>query len=133
MASVIDASFTLAIFLPDEASPDAATIEEVARGVAVPRHWFAEVASGYVQASRRGRIGTAMVAELLKALEGLSVEPDEADALIAQRQSAVLALQYGLTVYDAAYLELALRLRRPLATFDTQLRAAALAAGVALL
>jgi predicted nucleic acid-binding protein len=44
-----------------------------------------------------------------------------------------LAEQYGLTSYDASYLELSLRMGLPLATLDTQLHAAARKAGVALL
>jgi predicted nucleic acid-binding protein len=43
-----------------------------------------------------------------------------------------VATQYQLTVYDAAYLELAERTGLPLATLDGELRKAALAAGVAL-
>lgn len=44
-----------------------------------------------------------------------------------------LADRYGLTLYDAAYLELAQRLDLPLATLDTELRAAGSAVGVPLL
>ena len=44
-----------------------------------------------------------------------------------------LALRFKLTVYDAAYLELAQRRRLPLASLDQELRAAAMAAGVGVL
>ncbi|MDD5176063.1 MAG: type II toxin-antitoxin system VapC family toxin [Sterolibacterium sp.] len=41
-----------------------------------------------------------------------------------------LSLAYGLSSYDAAYLDLAIRLRLPIATKDGALRAAAVAASV---
>jgi len=44
-----------------------------------------------------------------------------------------LAGRHKLTVYDAAYLELAVRRRLPLATLDEQLRAAGNSEGVPLL
>ena len=44
----------------------------------------------------------------------------------------LMAVKHALTLYDAAYLELALRLRLPLATFDKALCRAAEAEGVRL-
>jgi predicted nucleic acid-binding protein len=49
----------------------------------------------------------------------------------AQREVLALALQEGLTCYDAAYLELAMREGLPLATLDAQLKSAAARVGVA--
>ena len=51
---------------------------------------------------------------------------------VAPAELLALALRFGLSAYDAAYLELALRLQLPLATADGPLRDAALASGVGL-
>ena len=62
----------------------------------------------------------------------LPVTADDATARQAFTASAALARQYGLTIYDAAYLELAMRQGATLATNDSSLTKAATAAGVAL-
>lgn len=49
---------------------------------------------------------------------------------VPRSELLALALRFGLTSYDASYLELALRLQWPLATQDTALRDAAMASGV---
>lgn len=61
------------------------------------------------------------------------IEIDDETAGRAWREALALAETYHLTVYDAAYLELALRRSLPLATFDAALRSAAATAGVPLL
>ena len=73
--------------------------------------------------------------ELDRALQILLALPIQTDLIadsVLFEKIPVLAEQYALTAYDAAYLELALRERLPLATLDRQLRAAASSAGVAL-
>ncbi len=57
---------------------------------------------------------------------------DPGSAMLTWGAIAVLAERYELSVYDAAYLELAIRLALPLASLDKRLRAAAVSAGVAL-
>lgn len=54
------------------------------------------------------------------------------DAAHDERAMIDLAREHRLSVYDAAYLELAIRRQLPLASLDRQLRAAAVASGVAL-
>lgn len=56
------------------------------------------------------------------------VDPETNDH--ASTETLSLARQHGLSIYDAAYLELALRLGAPLATLDTELRATAKALGL---
>jgi predicted nucleic acid-binding protein len=96
----------------------------------VPALWWFEVRNALAVNERRGRLGEADTAAFLRALARLSIgfdrSPDEA-ALLA------LARRHRLTVYDAAYLELAQREGLPLATLDAALRDAAAASGVALL
>ena len=58
---------------------------------------------------------------------------DAETAARAWAATSQLAVRFKLTIYDAAYLELAQRLRLPLATLDKELRTAGRALGIALL
>jgi predicted nucleic acid-binding protein len=84
-------------------------------------------------AARRGRIDPERITRFARDLAALPIRieppltPTAWDAVIR------VATEYQLTVYDAAYLELAKRTSLPLASLDGDLRKAALAAGVALL
>jgi predicted nucleic acid-binding protein len=91
--------------------------------------WF-EVRNLLVAGERHGRMNSAGTAEFLADLKRLSIRLD-----LTPVSAAVLALArlHRLTVYDAAYLELALRVDAPLATLDKKLAAAADAAGVQLI
>lgn len=122
---VVDASSALAWRFPDEEG----AVPPPEFGVVVPAVWALEVANGLMAAERRGRITGATVAALIPALEdGLAVEVDaEADIF---RSVLPLAREYGLSVCDATYLELALRRFLPLLTLDRRLQQAAAAAGV---
>ena len=88
--------------------------------------------NGLIMAVRRGRIDLERVARFARDLAALPIRieppraPAEWDAVIR------VAIKHRLTVYDAAYLELAERTGLPLATLDGELRTAALAAGVVL-
>jgi predicted nucleic acid-binding protein len=81
---------------------------------------------------RRQKISAAARVEELGDLSRLPIMVDTETASLAWRDTATLAARYRLTLYDAAYLELSIRLSIPLATFDAALRRAATAAGVAL-
>lgn len=86
-----------------------------------------------VISERRGRLTAAQVKTLTADLEEFS-DRVEVDPLVA-RVSVLIetARQASLTVYDAAYLELAARRRLPLATLDDKLREAARQAGLGLI
>lgn len=130
-ALVIDASFALALLLPDEAKPPAAAVAQLeAHGAIVPSIWHFEVANTLVMAERRQRIAAPDVGSILTKLARLPIATDDKPAASASVDCAVLAMRRRLTVYDAAYLELAKRLRLPLATLDGDLRKAAKAEGV---
>jgi predicted nucleic acid-binding protein len=132
---VIDASAVLAWCFEDEGGPEAdALIERVAAdGAAVPGLWALEVANGLVSGERRGRIKAADSAAFVAMIEELPIVADPATGARALHETMSLARAHRLTAYDAAYLELAMRLGRPLATGDRSLRAAAGRVGVALL
>ena len=134
-ALIIDGSTTLGFLMKDEQAPDALqALAAIEGGVPtyVPAHWWVEVANGLIMAERRKRASQADIAEALSLVGALPVITDDATARQAFTASAALARQYGLTIYDAAYLELAMRQGATLATNDTALTKAANAAGVAL-
>lgn len=132
-ALVIDGSTTLGFVLADERTPNALkALEVVESGVPtfVPAHWCVEVANGLIMAERRKRASQADITEALNLVAALPVSADDQTAQRAGRDTAALARQYGLTIYDAAYLELAMRRGATLATTDHALAKAAKAAGV---
>jgi predicted nucleic acid-binding protein len=101
----------------------------------VPPLWPYEVANSLAAAERHKRTTSAKVARFLDRLARLpiSLEPtDRSQMGRAFDQVLSLARQYRLSVYDAAYLELAERLGVPLASLDRNLKKAAEAAGVEL-
>ena len=99
----------------------------------MPQIWPLEVANVLALAARKGRLPLPKRAQFLDLLNGSPILVDPATAANAFGVILPLADAHGLTSYDAAYLELALRLRIPLATLDADLRTAAAAVGVVLL
>ena len=133
---VLDASVTLPWRFEDEATPwTELLLSRLEQGeeALVPAHWSLEVANSLLVAQRRKRVTVEQIREFLDDLAALSIRidparrPDEWPAVLA------LAEYHHLTVYDAAYLELAQRTRFPLATLDGDLRKAARIENVALL
>jgi predicted nucleic acid-binding protein len=132
MSFVLDASSMVAILLPDEDSPHVIAERLGADPVVAPSHWVAEVTNGLVSAWRGGRISAQQMRALARDLSGIEVAFDPTSIELATGAILDLTEQHGLTTYDAAYLELALRLGLGLATHDGRLRRAARAAGVPL-
>lgn len=128
MTVVIDASVTVAWSLKDEARPDLDVLlgQVHATGAFAPPIWRYEVANVLVGAARRNRIALTVLDGEMRALAALPVEVEGADSQAAHFDRVVaLAVRHRLTVYDASYLELALRRAVPLATLDADLRRAA--------
>jgi predicted nucleic acid-binding protein len=97
----------------------------------VPILWFYEVGNGLLMAYRRKRITFDQIDGFLTRLKALPI--DAAQQVPTEiLELPAIAQKHGLTNYDAAYLELAMRFRLPLATTDAELRRAAAAAGVAI-
>ncbi len=132
---VLDSSVTLAWFLPDERRADAdVLLDRVASaGALAPTLWPIEVGNAFLVAQRHGRVSQAERTQALGFLASLPIEIDPATGAQAWAASLALAEQHALTLYDAVYLELAIRQNLPLASLDRQLRIAAAAAGVAVL
>jgi predicted nucleic acid-binding protein len=133
MPLVVDASVALAWALPDENSAYADAVLAVVEreGLCVPELWAREISNGLAVAYLRKRITTADERAFLAALSRLSIEVEKtSSALTVIRDGTAAAIRYGLTAYDAAYVDLASRERLPLATLDTAMRKAAEQSGV---
>jgi predicted nucleic acid-binding protein len=132
---VLDSSVTLAWIYSDECTPAVdAVFERVIEARAwVPSLWRLEVANSLHMAARGKRISADFRDQSLADLMLLNIVSDPDTDSFAWSVTLRLAEHHQLTVHDAAYLELALRLSLPLATLDTDLRAAANAADVPLL
>lgn len=131
MSVIVDSSVALSWVLPDESRPKSNARRIVAQGGALaPAHWPLEVANGLQMALRRGRIDAAFRSECLRDLAKIPVMLDAQTGNRAWGETVRLADTHELTIYDAAYLELALRRNWPLATYDRALMSAAQRSGV---
>ena len=135
MSLVIDSSITLAWLFEDErtAAADAVLRRVTESGAVAPSLWKLEVANGLQTAVRRQRIDAAFREASIADLRSLVVAIDAETDRQAWTATLQLAERWRLTLYDAAYLELAQRLGLPLATLDQALRAAAGALGLTVL
>jgi predicted nucleic acid-binding protein len=136
-AFVLDASVTLSWLLADAKSADrnyADSILDALRGqqarALVPITWSLEVANVLARGEARGLVEQAQSEAFLAMLTRVAIRTDEATLARALTDTLHLARRYGLSSYDASYLELALRAGLPLATFDVELARAARKAGV---
>lgn len=133
---VIDASLGLAWVLPNQATPATdALLQELKQGVVlvVPGLWFQEMANALLVLERRKKLTGEERQEALATLRKLYIVADTEGAALALDRISELAQAHGLSVYDATYLELALRERLPLGTRDTALHQAAKRCRVSLL
>jgi len=133
MPLVFDASVALAWALPDEISTYADAVLAVVErdGLRVPELWAREIANGLAVAYLRKRITSADENAFLLALSYLNIDVEEpVPAVTAVRDGTAAAMQYGLTAYDAAYVDLAAREKLTLATLDTAMRKAAEQSGI---
>jgi predicted nucleic acid-binding protein len=128
MAYVIDPSVALAWLLPDETSERANAFRvAVEKGAHtwIPSHWWLEIGNGLLMAERRGRITSEQVGQALSLVRSLPLEEDVETSAQLPVRIFTLARKHRLTIYDAAYLELAQRRGAILASFDDQLLKAA--------
>lgn len=134
---VIDCSVLIAGLLPDEVEERTRKIlEDLQHGVTVavvPSLFYQEISNALLMAYRRRRISREVLSQYLDVMAILPITVDTAAATQGNTMKAVceLAEEYGLTTYDASYLELALRLDLPLMTLDVDLYEAAVEIGVA--
>lgn len=124
---VIDASAVAPLVFWDEADrlTDAERELVLTSVLFAPAHWPFEVANMLLVAQRRRRISDGYHVQAIANLSSLSVEIDEESSDHAWADSFDLAVADGLTLYDAAYLELARRRGYGLLTLDGALARAA--------
>jgi len=133
MRFVLDASIVLTWCFPDEEARKAEEISErIALGdkPAVSSFWRHEVLNALLMGEKRKRLTSALTRTFIHDLERLPVEVDAPESVTVFHVTAGLCRKHGLTAYDAAYLELAMRNRIPLATADGALERAARAEGI---
>ncbi len=132
MPFVLDCSVAMAWVFPDEATAttDALRDKLLTDMAVVPALWPIEVGNVLLVATRRGRIRRGDWKRLHGNLDALPIEIDRETPDRVWQAILPLAWEHKLSAYDAAYLELAVRLRLPLATLDKALHAACRAAKV---
>ena len=129
---VLDCSATLPWVFASEATAETDALLDVlaAGGKAwVPALWHLELGNVLLHAQRKGRIDKAGIEKFLSTLDVYDIEVDPETMTVAWSRTLALAESFGLSVYDAAYLELALRRGLPLASLDDSLRRAMQKAG----
>ena len=127
MSLVLDSSATLAWIYSDETTNSIRLLFEAVgeEGAVVPALWRLEIANSLTVAVRRGRIDANFRRAALTDLALLDIAIDDQTDVHAWGETLRMADIFKLTMYDAAYLELAQRRNLPLATLDGELRAAA--------
>ena len=116
---VVDASIVLAWYLDDEQSLKSERLLDALPKLALraPSLWAVEAANALLLAARRKRISEQWAARSIEHCLRLPVALDILDANAVLRAARIAAV-HSLTAYDACYVELAKRLRAPLATLD---------------
>lgn len=132
MSLVVDASITMAWCFEDEATPatEAVLDRVVESNAIVPTIWRFEVGNALQMAIRRKRIDEIFRDDALAKLLAMPITVDPETDAHAWTTALRLSERFRLTLYDAAYVELAQRRSLPLATLDREMRAAALALNV---
>lgn len=132
MEFVLDASVALSWCFPDESNDYANMVLQRFKTdtAAVPAIWSLEVSNALVVGYRRSRMSLEQVQTAAKLLSGLEIMVDTVSTVHVLHKTLNVALAYGLSAYDAAYLDLAQRLKCPMATADTKLYQAAKSIGI---
>ncbi len=132
---VLDCSIAAAWCFEDETSEVTDSLLERVRdhGAVVPSLWFLEITNVLLQAERRNRITASDATTQLELLRLLPISVEHSTQVKAFNSIITLARIEGLTSYDAAYLELAIRQGLPLATLDKRLAQAAKNANIEVL
>jgi len=130
---VMDCSFTAALFLPDQSSPEVheffSSLEDDV-DLWVPTLWWYETTNVLSIAERKGFINRADISKILSLYSKLALKTDDSHGIQYAASVYDITGKYQLSAYDAAYLELALRRGAKLASLDRQLLSAAAKSGV---
>jgi predicted nucleic acid-binding protein len=130
---VIDSSFSAAHSLPDEQNDhvdsffDGLTDQDV---LSVPQLFWYEISNILRNSVARKRVEAKDVPTMLECIENLNLNTDTISGSDYSASLFKLAREYGLTCYDAAYLELAIRTQAVVGTLDSDLKEACIKAGL---
>lgn len=130
MSFVVDCSVAARWLLPDEATPYTDAVFELLnkKDAVVPALFLSEFSNVFLKLSRQRKLSSALASSAVQRFAALGLEVDRHTP--DPERIFTLAAQYGLSAYDATYLELALRRGLPLACWDGALRVAADRAGL---
>ena len=136
MTFVLDCSVTMTWLFEHEATKDTDALLGKLSGpgkAIVAQHWVLEVGNVLLGAERSKKKTPADTTLFLNLLSKLAIESDIHTEHHATNTTLALGRRHQLSSYDAAYLELAMRLGLPLASLDRNLRKAAQAEGISVL
>lgn len=130
MPFVVDNSVVVGWYFESQATPYTDKVLDLLATETghVPALWVLEFSNILRKALKAGKADTARIQEIIALVNALPISVDHTSESV--ENNLALALQYGLTSYDAAYLGLAIRLQLPIATNDGALRQAAVSAGI---
>lgn len=133
-AYVLDCSVAMSWFLIDENNPKSLQLQQqiISFNAVIPTIWFYEVANVLSMSLQRKRIDEATLEESIQVIQNLPIVIDEKSTKNTLSVTLYLAQKHQLSLYDAAYLELAMREGLPLATFDKMLANIAKVCGIPL-
>jgi predicted nucleic acid-binding protein len=135
VAFVLDASAALAVLLANHTLGNIASLTMLLETdtPVVPAVFMPEILNVLVKGERQARGKTTVLDRQLQDISDMAVTTDPDTSLYLVSRTLPLARTHRLSIFDATYLELAMRLSLPLATFDTGLIRGAQAERVALL
>lgn len=133
MVYVLDASAALAVLFGDHADVDTLSGLLEQDDAIAPAVFMPEILHVLIKAERRLRGTSTLLERHLQDIRDMAVVIDADTASFLESHSLKLARTHRLSIFDATYLELAMRLSLPLATFDHGLIRAAKAERVPLL
>ena len=130
MSFVVDCSVAARWLLPDEATPYTDAVFDLLneQDAIVPALFLSEFSNVFLKLARLRKLTSVLALNAVQKFSALGLEVDRNTP--EPERIFTLADHYGLSAYDATYLELALRRGMPLACWDGGLKAAAKKAGL---
>lgn len=119
MPIVVDASVAVKCLVPEPDTPAAMRLLNAKSELLAPDILWVELASATCKKVRQGEIPLEGSAEILKDFRSLPIKTYSSDALVDT--ALRVALEAGISVYDAVYLSLAYRHDCSLVTADKKL------------